>query len=189
MNRAVQDYQETAAGGAGVGESENFFSIFGLKVDFEVDEKELKQRHRSLQRMAHPDRHAVAGELSSDWAARWSARINDGYRTLADPFERARYLLELHGVDASGEQAFSSDVDFLAAQMEWRERLDGVAEGDRGHIGQLKQELSGELERLRQQFMQLAAAGAWPAGGEVVARWSFYRRLRTRVADLEASCL
>ncbi len=189
MSGAAKGLQQMSAGDGVVDESENFFSLFGLEVNFEVDEKGLKQRYRSLQRMAHPDRHAVAEKLSSDWAARWSARINDGYRTLSDPFERARYLLQLQGMDASGEQALSSDMGFLAAQMEWRERIDGVTAGEPSPIGQLKQEISGELEGQRQQFLQLAAAGNWPAGGEVVARWSFYRRLAAKVADLEASCL
>jgi molecular chaperone HscB len=189
MSGAATGFQGTPAEDGGVDEAENFFSLFGLEVNFEVDEKGLKQRYRSLQRMAHPDRYAVAEKLSSDWAAHWSARINDGYRTLSDPFERARYLLQLQGMDASGEHAFSSDMNFLAAQMEWRERIDGVTEGDRSRIEQLKQEISEEIERLRQQFLQLAAAGDWPAGGEAVARWSFYRRLAAKVADLEASCL
>ena len=189
MSRAENGFQGMPAEGGGVDEAENFFSLFGLEVNFEVDERGLKQRYRSLQGMAHPDRHAVAEKLSSDWAARWSARINDGYRTLADPFERARYLLALQGIDASGEQAFSSDMNFLAAQLEWRERIDGVAEGDRSRIVQLKQEIFEEIERLRKQFLQLAAAADWHAGGEAVARWSFYRRLAAKVADLEASCL
>ena len=189
MSRAAEGFQGMPAEDGGVGEAENFFSLFGLEVDFEIDERELKQRYRSLQRMAHPDRHALAEKLSSDWAARWSARINDGYRTLADPFERARYLLELQGINSSGEQAFSSDMNFLATQMEWRERIDGVTEGDRSQINQLKQKISEEIESLRMQFLQQASAGAWSAGGEAISRWSFYRRLAAKVADLEASCL
>jgi molecular chaperone HscB len=50
--------------------------------------------------------------------------VNEAYRTLKDPVQRARHLLELHGVDVAFETNTAMPADFLAQQMELRESLE-----------------------------------------------------------------
>jgi molecular chaperone HscB len=47
--------------------------------------------------------------------------VNEAYRTLKDPVQRARHLLELHGVDVAFETNTAMPADFLAQQMELRD--------------------------------------------------------------------
>ena len=54
----------------------------------------------------------------------WATRANEAYKTLKNPFKRAAYLCELHGVDLQTESNTSMPREFLMQQMEWREELD-----------------------------------------------------------------
>ena len=54
----------------------------------------------------------------------WTTRVNEAYRTLRSPVQRARYLLELAGVDVALETNTSMAPEFLMRQMELREALE-----------------------------------------------------------------
>ena len=51
----------------------------------------------------HPDRFAHAGDAERRASLQWTTRVNEAYRTLKDPVQRAKHLLELHGVDVAFE--------------------------------------------------------------------------------------
>ena len=52
-----------------------------------------------------------------------SSTINDAYRTLKNPIDRAAYLLKAQGIDADAPEHTSFAPEFLMQQMEWRETL------------------------------------------------------------------
>lgn len=56
----------------------------------------------------------------------WASTVNDAYRTLKSPIERAKYLCERAGCDLQTESNTRMDGAFLMRQMEWREQLDEV---------------------------------------------------------------
>ena len=100
----------------------NHFKLFGLPQDFEVDIDQLTERYRELQRTFHPDNFANASALERRLSVQRAAQINQAFHTLKQPVERARYLLELHGVDTESETA-KVEQSFLLEQMELREVL------------------------------------------------------------------
>jgi molecular chaperone HscB len=104
--------------------SRDHFELFGLPRSFALDERSLESRYHELQSSAHPDRHASRPEAERRLSMQWSTRINEAYRLLRAPLTRARYLLELEGVDVAAENNTAMPVDFLMQQMEWREALD-----------------------------------------------------------------
>jgi len=103
--------------------SKNHFELFGLPVDYRVDLARLSDRYRTLQRALHPDRYAVAGEREKRLSMQASIRVNEAFRTLKDPLERARYLLSLQTGNSGSESETSRDMAFLMEQMELREAL------------------------------------------------------------------
>jgi molecular chaperone HscB len=99
------------------------FQLFGLPATFALDEAALDRAYRDIQAEIHPDRFAGAGEAEQRLSMQWASRVNEAYETLRRPFGRARYLLELNGVDALDANDTFMTPDFLMQQMEWREQL------------------------------------------------------------------
>lgn len=83
----------------------DFFQFFECPHKFNMNETQLKQlttRYRELQRVLHPDVYtAQEGTTAADIkeVQQQSAAIADAYRTLRNPYQRALYLLGLHGID------------------------------------------------------------------------------------------
>lgn len=102
----------------------NHFELFGLPARFEVDGEPLERSYREIQSRVHPDRFAHAGDAERRASLQWTTRVNEAYRTLKDPVQRAKHLLELKGVDVAFETNTAMPAEFLAQQMELREALE-----------------------------------------------------------------
>ena len=99
----------------------NYFDLFGLPVRYRYDPGSLERAYRQLQSQVHPDRFAAGSDAQKRVALQSSARVNEAYRALRDPVERARYVLKLHGIDALEETDTALPLDFLERQLERRE--------------------------------------------------------------------
>ncbi len=82
----------------------NYFELFGLPIQFELDGSLLSSQFRALQKRFHPDNFATASERDRLMAVQQAAQINDAYQTLKDPLRRAEYLLSLQGIEMNAEQ-------------------------------------------------------------------------------------
>lgn len=103
---------------------------------FAVDAAALESAYRDIQARIHPDRHAHAGDAERRASMQWTTRVNEAYRTLRSPVQRAKYLLELNGVDVALETDTRMPAEFLTRQLELREALaeaKGAGELDRLH--------------------------------------------------------
>ncbi|MEO8976076.1 MAG: Fe-S protein assembly co-chaperone HscB [Casimicrobiaceae bacterium] len=100
----------------------NHFELFDLPSRYRIDDAALEARYGELQRDVHPDRSAGGDATRQRLALQASARVNEAYRTLKDPVERGRYLLELAGIDALVETDTVLALPFLEAQLERREQ-------------------------------------------------------------------
>ncbi|TQV96824.1 co-chaperone protein HscB [Cordyceps javanica] len=90
---------------------------------FPIDVRALRREFLRLQARAHPDMHPP-GEAKTRAEAQ-SARINEAYRTLANPLLRAQYLLALRGVDVAGDERMRLDEPaLLATVLEAREDIE-----------------------------------------------------------------
>jgi molecular chaperone HscB len=131
--------------------SQDYFTLFGLPRRFECDAAALDAAYRKLQSEVHPDRFASAGESERRLALQSSARVNEAYRSLKNPVDRAQYLLSLRGVDALAETDTGLPLDFLERQLERRETIaEAIEHRDAVGLDALKREIRGqsaELER------------------------------------------
>ncbi|HEU4923588.1 MAG TPA: Fe-S protein assembly co-chaperone HscB [Burkholderiales bacterium] len=100
------------------------FELFGLAPAYALESEALDRSYREIQSRVHPDRFAHAGDAERRASLQWTTRVNEAYRTLKDPVQRAKHLLELHGVDVAFETNTAMPGDFLAQQMELRESLE-----------------------------------------------------------------
>ncbi|WP_455221305.1 Fe-S protein assembly co-chaperone HscB [Kaarinaea lacus] len=108
------------------GLTQNYFELFDLPTSYDVDISELSTRYRMLQAAVHPDKFANASDLEKRLSMQQSALINEAYQTLKSPMLRARYMLQLKGVDLSTESSVNMDSEFLMQQMRLREELEQV---------------------------------------------------------------
>ncbi len=123
----------------------NHFELFGLPARFAIDADALERRYGELQRDVHPDRSAAADATHQRSAMQASARVNEAYRTLKDPVERGRYLLELAGIDALAETDTALALPFLEQQLARREEAaDARDAGDIATLERIVGEIRGE---------------------------------------------
>ena len=131
---------------------QNHFELFGLAPAFALEAEALERSYREIQSRVHPDRFAHAGDAERRASLQWTTRVNEAYRTLKDPVQRGKHVLELHGVDVAFETNTQMPADFLLQQLELREELEGsIAKRD-------PEALDGMRARLRTQMKGLESA-------------------------------
>ncbi|WP_198970293.1 Fe-S protein assembly co-chaperone HscB [Xylophilus sp. ASV27] len=139
------------------------FDLFAVPATFAQDRAVLDARWKELQRQAHPDRFAAQGGAAQRMALQWSVRINEAYRRLRDPLQRAAYLCELRGAPIEAESNTAMPAEFLMRQMEWREALEDAV--DAADIERLRQ----EVDTARAAALQRCAALLDEAGDAATA--------------------
>lgn len=128
----------------------NYFECFALPVTYEIDPAVLQSRYLEACRATHPDLAGTDEDSQIDALER-SAQINEAFRILSDPRERAEYLLRLQGV-APAEADRSLPPGLLEQMLTVREQL---AEAQlAGHA----ETVTSLLTRIRRQEMELLRA-------------------------------
>lgn len=163
--------------------SRNHFELFGLPSAFRIDAAALERAYRGLQREVHPDRYAGAADAQKRLALQASARVNEAYRTLREPVDRAEYLLRLRNRDPDSEADRQLPVEFLTRQLERREAADEAAGAhDMRALSALRDEVRREADGLSAEVARLLDSedrGAAPR----VREWRF---LMSLADDLDA---
>jgi molecular chaperone HscB len=166
----------------------NYYELFNLPVSFEVDLSVLSERYRSLQSAVHPDKFANAGDVDRRLAVQQSSRINEAFQILKNPLRRARYLLELRGLDMDSDTDTSMEPQFLMQQMELRERLEAVNRST--HPGKDLAEINDDIDEVLKGIMR-ELREAFSTNGDVlvardcVRRMQFMQRLQEEAQNLE----
>jgi len=153
--------------------AQDHFALFGLERRFALDGGALESRYRDLQARVHPDKHAHLGAVERRLSMQWATRVNEAYQTLRQPLKRARYLLEVAGVDPQVEHNTAMPTDFLMRQMEWREAVDEARDGSDAH----------ELERLHNRLKR-DMAGQYGVLGDALDAARDYHRAADMVRQL-----
>jgi molecular chaperone HscB len=131
----------------------NHFELFDLTPSYSIDTGRLESAYKELQSLVHPDRYAQAADAERRASMQWTTRVNEAYSTLKDPVRRAKYLLELHGVDVGFETNTQMPTDFLLQQLETREQLEeALGKKDSGFLDSLRNSLSGKRKILETQI-------------------------------------
>lgn len=161
----------------------NHFELFGLSPAFALSRASLERAYRDIQAEIHPDRFADAGEAQQRLAMQWTARVNEAYRILRHPYERARYLLELQGVHAMDARNTAMPADFLLQQMELRERLDEArAAKDFTALQRMESDTRAQAARLERQLAELLdVRHAYVEAAEVLRKYRFMDKLLAEI--------
>jgi len=136
-----------------------------------------------VQASVHPDRFAGAGDAERRASMQWSTRANEAYRMLKDPVQRARYLLELHGVDTGFDTDTAMPGDFLVRQIELREALEEArGRRDAGALDAMKRGLKESAGVLEAEIAsRIDGAGDYAGAAGAVRQLQFLKRLAEEV--------
>lgn len=148
---------ETQEARSGAEASEDYFAFIGLPRRLTLDEGELQQRYFSLSREFHPDFHAQEAEEAKQLNLERSSLLNRAYRTLRDPFERARYLLSLAWPDMPSADRKAIPPHLLMEVMEMQEIVSELHAASPDRRDALEAALLGIEEKLRATMNGLRA--------------------------------
>ena len=162
---------------------QSHFELFGLAPAFGLDEEVLEKAYREIQSRVHPDRFAHAGDAERRASLQWTTRVNEAYRTLKDPVQRGKHLLELHGVDVAFETNTQMPTDFLMQQLELREELESaVKKKDASHLDRLHAALSGSRKALAAKIGEaIDSKKDYSAAAELVRQLMFLDKLDAEI--------
>src|SRR5271166_1791521 len=108
-----------------------YYQALGLEPKLALDRDELRKRFYERSRETHPD---LVGSASAGAGAEdRMAQLNDAFRTLRNPIQRAEYFLGERGIQ------FSKDVppELLEEVFELNMALEELRGGDESARGQL----------------------------------------------------
>lgn len=169
--------------------NQDFFALFGLPWGFRLDRATLDTAYRQIQGEVHPDRFASHSPAEQQRALQWATHANEAYQTLKSPLSRARYLLSLHGVDTAEQTNTAMPVDFLMAQMDWRDEMAAAQAGrDAEALEALSHTVCQEARALTQALAaQLDDEADYPAAAGLVRKLRFLDKFEQDIGDaLEA---
>ncbi len=170
--------------------TQNHFELFGLPVAFDIDAQQLAERYRELQRILHPDRYANASDRERRLSIQHAAQVNDAFQTLKSSLRRARYLLQLQGVEFDDEKETHLDPAFLMEQMELREALADVrTEADPvGGLNNIMMDIKTRQKAMEGQLRMLFTDDSDNKrleAKQLVQKMQFLVRLQQEAEDLE----
>lgn len=165
----------------------NYFELFGLPLQFEVEERELAERYKGLQRQLHPDTVAVADAGRKRFAAQASAHVNEAYRILRSPVDRAGYLLEQAGYKPDSGAGGQLPPEFLMQQIQLREELEAVPGTDnpRECLLELRERAEQEIQGYYDSFREQMRRRDYAAAGDTVRKLQFFHRLQDDLDELQ----
>ena len=169
----------------------DYFKLFDLPTGFELDQAQLGERYREVQRELHPDRYASASAHEQRLAVQYSALINEAYATLRKPLPRALYLLELSGMGREAIDSHPLDGGFLITQMELREKLESIHElvDPEPVLDHLLAEIGEDISVQLAEFARAYSAGDMARAATACVKMQYLDKLLAEAEQSESSLL
>jgi molecular chaperone HscB len=135
----------------------DYFSFFGLPRKLVVDLADLDRRFRRLSRQFHPDYFYTASGQERVASLERASYLNDAYRVLRQPLDRAEYLLRVEGLPSVGthQDAHELPAGVLEEMFALNEELDEIRAAR--EAGTAPEQLGARLESARRPIEERAA--------------------------------
>jgi molecular chaperone HscB len=148
----------------------DYFSFFGLPRKLTIDLADLDHRFRALSRQFHPDYFYNATTAERLASLERSSYLNDAYRVLKQPLDRAEYLLKLEGLPAVGQHQDAREMEpgLLEEVFTLNEELDDIRSAREG--GANSDAIRARTEAARRPIEERAAKQERRLQ-ELAARW------------------
>jgi molecular chaperone HscB len=127
----------------------DYYEFFDLPRRLGVDPEDLKSRFYMLSRLLHPDRYTRRSEQEKRFSLEASSILNDAYRVLKDPIQRAEYVLRQEGFPIGDQRNKDVPPELLEEVFELNLALDELRGGDL--------EVLPQLDAMRRKFLDMLA--------------------------------
>ena len=165
-------------------DTQNYFRLFDLPVQYDIDLQALQGNYRKIQAEVHPDKFVTASSSERLQSMQTATLTNEAYQTLKHPTARARYLLQLQGVETLEDSNTAMPADFLISQMEWREAMEEAQYAkDVGALEALLSTIQNVGKSLQAAFAQALANDA-QAASQLVRKLSFIDKISADIHDM-----
>jgi molecular chaperone HscB len=125
----------------------DYYEFFDLPRRLGLDSEDLKNRFYMLSRLLHPDRYTRRSEQEKRFSLEASSILNDAYRVLKDPIQRAEYVLRQEGFPIGDQRNKDVPPELLEEVFELNMALDELRGGDL--------EVLPQLDAMRRRFLDM----------------------------------
>ena len=135
----------------------DYFSFFDLPRKLAINLEDLEQRFRGLSRQFHPDYFYTASAQERLASLERASYLNDAYRVLRDPLDRAEYLLKVEGLPGVGQHQAATELPagVLEEVFALNEELDEIRAAR--EAGAAADEVRARLDAARRPIEERAA--------------------------------
>jgi molecular chaperone HscB len=170
----------------------DYFQFFGLEPKLRLDNDDLQKRFYQLSRVLHPDRYQRKSAEEQQYSLDATAILNDAYRVLRDPLQRAEYVLKRAGFEIGEQRSKDVPPELLEEVFELNMALEEMREGDSSARPQLEEardkfyamrdEIDGQLTLL---FDKYDSTPGKETLGEIRGVLNRRRYIRNLINDVE----
>lgn len=167
--------------------SQSYFELFEQPLSFEVDLARVHDNQQNLQAKFHPDRFVNASDQEKRLSVQQASWVNEAYQTLANPVKRARYMLEVSGLDMKDESQTTSDIEFLMEQITLREQMEEVRDKQDPleECDTIIKHLKFRSKEISDEFSDKFKTGDLEIAKQVSRKMQFIQRILEQVMDLQ----
>lgn len=159
-----------------------YFTLFNLPAHFDIDTSALEQTYLALSARFHPDKFVAASAFEQKQAMLMATAINEAFRILKNPIDRAAYLLQQQGINADAPEHTSFAPEFLMQQMQWRETLmEARMAENQDALKSLAIEIEAEQNLIYQQLQQQFAQPNFELAAQSVRHGRFLDKLQHEI--------
>ncbi len=135
----------------------DYFIFFGLPHKLTIDLADLERRFRTLSRQFHPDYFYTASAQERLASLERASYLNDAYRVLKEPLDRAEYLLKIEGLPGVGRHQDAAELPagVLEEVFALNEELDDIRAAR--EAGATADQLRDRIEAARRPIEERAA--------------------------------
>ena len=166
---------------------QNYFELFELDLTFDIDLKLLSSAQQRLQAVYHPDRFVNASERDKRLSVQQASWINEAFETLLKPVKRARYMLELNGLELNDESETTSDTAFLMEQIAIREEIEECRSNadPLSCCDHIIEKLRSKTDQFESEFVSFFVRGQLDDARISSRKMQFIQRILDQLLDLQ----
>lgn len=138
----------------------DYFKLFGLSPQIELDTKALKRKYYQLSKEAHPDHFTQDDAETQEKQLDLSSHVNEAYKVLKNEESRIQYILTEKGLLGDNDQKVPQS--FLMEMMEINEALmelemggdDAEYESAMRRVKEFEADLLSKLEEIKKGWKE-----------------------------------